>query len=625
MINVLYKNGNAYAKSDYEFFIDNSYSEGDVYKIISYSADKTRVSAVADVEVKKGEFSTETQNINLLDKNGEAAENLAVSSVSFDVENKSTNFGSLAVAAFFKNGNLYSVDAENIALKPGQNNYEIKLNNPPVLNDEYDFKVFLLDDFSALEPIAPKNAIKYTKSSGTGTYDIVLNNSDEKQTVTGWGISPFSIRDFRGFQTVADWKEVFDLTYKDLGINIIRLPFNDYCGDGDGNIVESELEILANYVKCAEEYGINDYMMTYWSAPNDMIEIEVGGINYGDGNCQRLKVDCEEKYCDYIVKCVSYLGERCKNLPVALSFQNEPQDGRSMPRYDKEQYMRVSKLLRKKLDDAGFEKVLIMGPETAAYYQMHIQMGGKLHDIKFTNFVEDKEFADAIGVIGVHSYAMQVGNRSYHSDIEQFAKAASDYPEKERWQTEFSESDKFETNMDASIYTMRILSADVGWAGMNKWFYWRSYFHSYTLDENGITYDVFNTKYSQQSLVVGVPKGKLKTTKLYNSLQTLFTSAPAGSKVITADCFDENVDNSSALFADLLAFKTESGNTVMLINKSDQDKVYNFSNLIGEKAVIKFVCEDNEDIVTTDEIEIKNGKISGICLPKKSIMYVISK
>ena len=115
-------------------------------------------------------------------------------------------------------------------------------------------------------------------------------------------------------------------------------------------------------------------MMTYWSAPADMIEIEEGGINYGTGNCQRLKVDCEEKYCDYIVKCIAYLNEHCANPPLAVSLQNEPQDGRTMPRYDKEQYMRVSKLLRNKLNSAGFESVKILGPETAAYYQMYIQM-----------------------------------------------------------------------------------------------------------------------------------------------------------------------------------------------------------------------------------------------------------
>lgn len=130
-------------------------------------------------------------------------------------------------------------------------------------------------------------------------------------------------------------------------------------------------------------------------------------------------------------------------------------------------------------------------------------------------------------------------------------------------------------------------------------------------------------KYSQQSLIVGTPGGKLKTTKLYNSLQTLFKNAPAGSKVVTASCSDSDVDNESALYADLLAFKTEKGSMIMLINKSDAEKVYNISNLIGDSAVIKYVSENSEDIVTTDKIEIENGSINGICVPEKSIMYVI--
>ena len=624
MAYVLYKNGTAYAKSDIEFFVDKAYANGDVYKIISYSADKTRVSAVDSVEVKEGAHSAETGNIKLLDLNGANAKNGAVKYASFDVVNKSAEkFGALAVAAFYKDGHLYSADTQNITLLPGTKNYKITLANPPILNGTYEFAVFLLDELSVLQPVAPKSAQQYKKSSGDGEYNIALNNSDEKQTITGWGISPFSIPDFKMFQNTSDWQEVFDLTYRDLGLNIIRLPFNSYCGDGGGNIVESELEVLANYANRAAEYGITDYMMTYWSAPADMIEIEEGGINYGTGNCQRLKVDCEEKYCDYIVKCIAYLNEHCANPPLAVSLQNEPQDGRTMPRYDKEQYMRVSKLLRNKLNSAGFEGVKILGPETAAYYQMYIQMGGKLHNLQFANFAEDKEFADAIGIIGVHSYAMKIGDRSYHTDIEQFANAASDYPDKERWQTEFSESNKFETNMDASIYTMRILSADVGWAGMNRWFYWRSYYYAYTTDENGITYDVYNMKYSQQSLIVGTPGGKLKTTKLYNSLKTLFKNAPAGSKVVTASCSDGDVDNASALYADLLAFKTEKGSMLMLVNKSDSEKVYNISNLIGGRAVIKYVSEDSEDIVTTDKIEIENSSINGICVPKKSIMYVI--
>ena len=39
--------------------------------------------------------------------------------------------------------------------------------------------------------------------------------------------------------------------------------------------------------------------------------------------------------------------------------------------------------------------------------------------------------------------------------------------------------------------------------------------------------------------------------------------------------------------------------------------------------MIKYVSEDSEDIVTTDKIEIENGSINGICVPKKSIMYVV--
>ncbi|UKI37675.1 MAG: hypothetical protein L6V93_06095 [Clostridiales bacterium] len=51
------------------------------------------------------------------------------------------------------------------------------------------------------------------------------------------------------FQNTSDWQEVFDLTYRDLGLNIIRLPFNSYCGDGGGNIVKSELEVFGKLCK----------------------------------------------------------------------------------------------------------------------------------------------------------------------------------------------------------------------------------------------------------------------------------------------------------------------------------------------------------------------------------------
>ncbi|UKI37674.1 MAG: hypothetical protein L6V93_06090 [Clostridiales bacterium] len=169
MTYVLYKNGTAYAKSDTEFFVDKAYANGDVYKIISYSADKTRVSAVDSVEVKEGAHSAETGNIKLLDLNGANAKNGAVKYASFDVVNKKRRkIRSACGCRVFTKTDIFTAPTHRTSrFCPAQKNYKITLANPPILNGTYEFAVFLLDELSVLQPVAPKSAQQYKNQAVT--------------------------------------------------------------------------------------------------------------------------------------------------------------------------------------------------------------------------------------------------------------------------------------------------------------------------------------------------------------------------------------------------------------------------------------------------------------------------
>ena len=73
----------------------------------------------------------------------------------------------------------------------------------------------------------------------------------------------------------------------------------------------------------------------------------------------------------------------------------------------------------------------------------------------------------------------------------------------------------------------------------------------------------------------------------------------------------------------MLAFETERGSVVMLINTSDDEKCFNFEGLSGDNAQICYIARDIENKMTFNK-QVVEGTISDVFIPRKSVTFVIT-
>ena len=600
--------------------------------------EKSFVSELDDGDVSVGESSfsaaltDESGNIY----NGEITEGaypdrIKIKSVNAGTSSKTVNF---AAAMYDEDDKLTDVKMFGAALPLGraeQTLYTGFYNDVPGTRK---IKLLMFDGCGQTKPVSAPEASQFTvnKKAADGTVTVL---DDEYQTITGWGISPFllSDNDFRSFSDYEDWKEMYDALYGELGITSVRVPIDKECGyttepedeELKDKPVYSQLDYIVKYIERAKDFGIDDWILCFWSPPKYMIEKRY--ISYRGAELWAVKTDCIDMYCRYMINVIDYLKENGVGTPMGVCFQNEPQSGNVNPTYEPELFIYTAKRFRTMLDEAGYEDIPIQGAEAAAYYNGFRYTGGTAEAYNYNNYINDPDYANAIGIFSTHTY-IEAG-KSKDSDVSTFATETAKFPDKERWMTEFSglgQEESVNTGdyvMGPALFTMRVLSSDVGWAGMNRWYYWRAFVTHYNPDENGASYDVLNDKFSQQAVLYGQPGGKVVKSKLYKCLSLLFNNVPVGSKVKRMSSTVSSLVNRSALKSDLLAFETEKGTVVMLVNTAMQAKSVNFAGLTGSKAEIYSVTKNYDGIIKASE-ELYGGSIESVHIPPRSVSFVVT-
>lgn len=458
--------------------------------------------------------------------------------------------------------------------------------------------LFLLPVWNTVSAASQADApVETAALSGNQEFDVTVL-PETYQTVEGWGITPGSSNRIMKF---TEKTAAHDAIYRDLGITMFRMDFSEYTGDENGNLVQEWVDHQADYITKGVERGISRYLLTIWSPPEGMKNF----------NPARLKVEKEPVFVQYIVNFLNALTARGLPAPYAVSLQNEPANGSGehlSSMYTAEQYVRVAKLLRTGLDAAGYGAVKLIGPEAAHYTYLRRQLGENFEELD-----RDPEFADALDAIAVHSYILP--SSSQNKDMEDFIRNASKYPDKERWQTEFSTAHHLasELEIDRAISTMRVFSSDMAWAGHNVWMYWWGY------DPRQL---ITNT--NQQTLVFGDGISSVDKGRLFQALSQIFNHVPPGSQVKRMSTTDPAAANSIGLQNDMVAFETENGTVALLVNPSDQEKVYHFHGLSGKSAVVRSIAESFEGMQELALRNIQDGSISQVRLPASSVNILIT-
>ena len=600
------------------------------------SAEKTTIGGIPEIT---GELDVE---IKLSDKNGRIYNNNTAVDSYPDRIKLSTKNGTgaaktvkLIAATYSGEGRMLDVKTYPAAMPIGNAETVIYPKFYQDIPGSFITRFFIWDNIDSIAPVTSAPEASYTVNAPTPSGTVtVLDN--EYQTITGWGISPFFIadKDFKSFSNYNEWPEMYDKTYGEMGITSVRVPVDKECGYTDEPSDPSlpnydELAYLVKYIQRAKDFGIDDWILCFWSPPPYMVEKEY--IPDRDAELYVLKDSYKDIYCQYVVNVLDYLQNAGMGTPKGLCFQNEPGGGNVNPMYVREKYVYVAKALRALLNENGYAEVPLQGPESSSYHNCFRFTGGSYGNINFSVMQNDQEYADSIGVLTAHTY---VSSDLKDADIARFASGCALYPEKERWMTEVSGLGKadeamlsggaYDYTMGPALFTMRILSTDVGWVGMNRWYYWRAYVSHYNPDENGASYDVLNDQYAQQAVLYGQTGGKVVKSKLYDCLSTLFNNVPVGSKVKRLSSTDASYVNKCAIKTDLLAFETEKGTVVMLVNKSESAKATAIAGLSGTHAEIKSIAGGYDGIITTDA-EVNGGAIESVHIPPRSVTFVITE
>ncbi|MBW4081553.1 sugar-binding protein [Paenibacillus sp. S150] len=441
-------------------------------------------------------------------------------------------------------------------------------------------------------------------------YDLTVSDTDQ-QTVKGWGVFPSWNR--------ADWNRNFiDKTgaqqalFQDLGASMFRIMIPAVAGDGDGNLIGAKMQEIYDLVDVAENHGMHDYIISVWSPPVGMKTIPT--VNGWTGTEHvRLRTDKEDAYTSYLVDAIQWLTAEGASVPQALSFQNEP-----LSQIISEwcywggdngvQYQRVAKLLRSKLDAAGLNSIQILGPEGATYHENELLLGQD-----FSALTQDTELDNAIAGLTSHSYFSKgYDNTGVYQD---YLDALNHFPEKDRWQTEYSTLISGISEMDMAINVSQRLASDMAFIRNNYWFWWLGWANGrhptdvgeVLLDGDGYT---------------------VTKSKAFYVLSKIFSNVPVGSTVrrINADPAS-GLTTDDSVWMDGVAFVSGSQTTALVVNPADQAKTVNIKGLTGMTANVYQTAPDialGQDMRLAASRNIQGGTASVIELPAKSVSVVVT-
>ncbi|MFH1368382.1 MAG: discoidin domain-containing protein [Elusimicrobiota bacterium] len=433
---------------------------------------------------------------------------------------------------------------------------------------------------------------------------------EPKQTINGWGCEPvFELHEDQ-YSNFLSFEKVRETVYKDLGVTIIRLNIQWIFYDSarnDGSLNTKPIDWLINrFILDARKYGITQYFYTIPSPP-EPFKTYYTWVAYGgpDKTPNRLMESKEDNFVKYIVDFLKYVESKGGGLPVGLAIQNELTSKCEGPAavYNREQYQRVAKKLRKALDKNMLNKVLIIGPESADIDDNWLILGGiDLPDLK-----NDKELNKAIGGIAHHTYDQYDFGTKDPALMKRYNDAAVKTG-KDLWMTEWSGPmgrDWFEKVINGSRHLIR----DLVLIQNNYYSWFLGWQYNDKIDQNyyALTYSKNNNP---------------KITKMGRVLQKLFHSAPPGCVVKHLTTDDPDLKTNDSYYIDMVAFESKDSMVVMLVNHTAKDKEMEVKGLKG-KGVSVYQTTQTADMALKDIKAVKSGT-TNVSLPAYSVTILVT-
>jgi len=447
----------------------------------------------------------------------------------------------------------------------------------------------------------PQNAPIAAASAASGPEAIISSNPS--QTFKGWGFTPTP-----RYNTLVDRPQIADAIYS-LEPDFVRFALDDTF-NADGSINAAGIDKLAGNIKIAQEHGTQDYILSLWSPPRNFKNTKTsagfadknGNNRYDSGETRSsLLTQYEDEFVAAYVNALRSLRSQGAGLPVAISIQNEgdwspPWAGNQ---YSGEQWRRVVKLMRTELDGAGFNQVVIHGPESGGYLSA-VAGASYLGSGGYSQLAADSELNEAVGAYALHSY-----NRGKIGDNRQ---GMERFP-KDAWMTEWSIPGG-KSQLDWAINDARHLMSDLVALPFNYWAWW----WAWTPQPSG----------KGESLLSGT--STFSFTKPYYVLDKLWDTVDPGwtvHQMSTGDSrLEDTITGDEATPIDMLAFENPNGtaSAVLLTNPTNSAITLEVEGLKGMNVEV-FRTTATEDMKSQGADSTQNGAYA-VNLPARSIVFL---
>jgi len=430
------------------------------------------------------------------------------------------------------------------------------------------------------------------------TYRATLS-SDVNQPITGWGCFPGWVDSGDKIGTDKDLQKAI---YRDLGMTVGRVKIMPNYGNWDGSLNTLAIDShLARQIETMRDYGITTWIATTWSPPGFMktFDSEKGKV---DGQPNRLRPEFEDAFAKYYAQVLVYLRDVKKlGTPVYVTIQNEPDFAANWDGcpYEPDQWRRVTKKLRKTLDNENLTTVKIHGPD-----HNHCTLG-KFFGDELSAVKSDPELLKALDGIAFHSYSegKESGGPAAVEARNLILKFKRELKKGDAiWQTENC-SVKREDLTVSAIRHVRSMMRDMGYLEVNCYIYWLG-----ASDRK---------QFSGEELIFQGTK-----TKLYYVFQKLWNSVIPGSFVVKTFSLNDDPDMSN--FGpdpmDMLAFISDKKSVVLLTNATTVARYLDIRGLAGTQMSL-FRTSNTEDMAAVGSQPIVHGA-STVFLPGHSILIL---
>jgi hypothetical protein len=427
-----------------------------------------------------------------------------------------------------------------------------------------------------------------------------------------------------------------------IGFDYFRLPVSPLTSAREGALDEARLQDLRDNLTILQKVSPQArYILTVWSPPAYMKLPDHVRWGKQEDRLQHLDPAFADgqgwDFADFFVDIAKHLRAHGFPAPAAIIPQNEPGTART---YDsclwtktaeqQQAWRNTVKLLRTKLDAAGFKDALVLGPDTEGSHTEAITtLLGDFSNGKFSALEQDPALREALGGFSFHQY-------STSERIDSFRTALHAYPGKDVWMTEYSKwlgirgelrekCSNFE--LASALDTVRRMGSDFVDFRVTRWFYWRGWHVSSAADDEHLLYG---------------PKERPQMTKLGRVFEQLCHTVRPGWRVkaTISTVPDLRADNEPIIAkhtangnmmsvpVDVFAFDNAGGTAscVVLANwKATQRAVSTLTGLKGARAT-PFVTDNTRDMAAETARTITSGKLDGddLVLPPHSITLLVA-